>query len=699
MSKEFVSDLKLPNQEYAVLIRSFKADEKIINIQKPELPEGVSFFCAKDLPGKNSIGFLNENICIFADEKTEYTGQPVGILTGPDKRALLYLRSLFKIKTEENPKPAKPSKKRFPKTAQEKDYFSDQVAAMQMLSSGNAEEVFEKSKHIVNSSLYFEPRYHFHAEPVCVKTEWIKDRLTIHVSSQWPFNILDSAASALNMPKSKINVILHKEAESLDGRMWFPCMLAVQAAVASFLTKKNISIEFSRKETFLYTTKTPAITIRHKSAVSDSGLIEAMNISIMMDAGAYNPFVNEMLRQMTLTAAGIYRLSVFTVNAVAVRSTNGLTDLFSGWGDAYTTAALEKHLNEIAERLNVSPVQLRMDNILRVKQERIYGEKKEENFKFDDLFQTVCTESDFFRKHYAYRALNTARKSRYDGNWRGIGIASGFQYNGSNILVKAGMNYSAEITLTKENKAIVKAEPSSDNLKNILKRKIAQELETEENRIVFLGGSTDDMSLTGAATASCGISILPDLIEKCCQGIKKLKFRKPLPLTVTKTYKVLKAKDWSNEILKGSPFISYTPGVCAVELELEPSTYKIKTRGIWFACSLGQIYSEEIIKRTLHKSISNALSSISVERMRDGVNPSFQFKIISASEIPPIKVYLLKTDIQAAALSEIAEALVPAAYISALNQILVNYNLINSLPVFAEDIFQASLKKEVEDES
>ena len=67
--------------------------------------------------------------------------------------------------------------------------------------------------------------------------------------------------------------------------------------------------------------------------------------------------------------------------------------------------------------------------------------------------------------------------------------------------------------------------------------------------------------------------------------------------------------------------------------------------------------------------------------MRDGVNPSFQFKIISASEIPPIKVYLLKTDIQAAALSEIAEALVPAAYISALNQILVNYNLINSLRI------------------
>lgn len=763
MSNTFVSDLEIPNQEYAVLIRSFKPGEKITGIKQPDLPEGVSFFSAQDLPGGNYIGFLNEKIRIFAEEETDYFGQPVGILTGPDKQELLYLRALFDIETPqketaappavsdrraradggengadssetqepaaepessggneeadesqtenadtaenkgpdtteaaaEKMEPAEPVFKKI--TEREPSALQDRITARQELRSGDAETVFEKSKHIISSVLSFEPRYHFHAESACVKTEWKDGRLEIHVASQWPFNILDSVCSALNIPKSKVNVVLHKKAESLDGKMWFPCLLAVQTAAAAFFTKKNIAVEFSRQENFLYTTKAPAVTVRHKTAVSDMGTIEAMNVSVVMDAGAYNPFAGEMLKQMVLTAAGIYLLPVFSIEAVAVKTAAGPTDLYLGWGDAYITASLEKHINEIAEILNLSPVQIRMDNLLRVKQERIYGEVKEEKFEFENLFRTVCDESVFFRKYYAYRALNKARKSRYDGNWRGIGIAAGLQYNGSHILVKAGMSYSAEVTLTKENTVIVKAEPTSSALKEILKKKIAADLETEEENVVFKGGSTDDMSRTGASTASCGISILPTLIGKCCDGIKKLKFRKPLPITVTKTYKPVKAKDWNSELLKGAPFISYTPGVCAVELELEPSTYRVKTRGIWFACNPGKVYSEQTVLRILHKSIVNALSATAIEKIRDGRDSAFRFKIISADEIPPIiKVFVSETGLKAVALSELAGSLVPAAYISALNQIMLNYDSIHSVPVFPEDIFEASLKAKEE---
>ena len=335
---------------------------------------------------------------------------------------------------------------------------------------------------------------------------------------------------------------------------------------------------------------------------------------------------------------------------------------------------------------------------MKVGQKTITGIKKEEDFVFENILKAVCNTSDFYRKFYAYRLMNKGRKDRYDGNWRGIGVAVGCQYNGLHILVKSGMNYSAEITLTKDDKVLVKADPTSEGLKRILKKQIAKELEVEDSQIIFLGASTDEMIPTGAATASCGISILPDLIEKCCTGIKNQRFRKPLPITVSKTYKLPRSKDWDNETLTGNPFISETPGACVIELELDPSTYQIIVRGIWFACDPGKIYSKKMVHRNIHKTIANAVSNISVENIKENNLLPSNYKIIATGAIPPIRDFILDSELKTRGLGELAESLVPAAYISALNQIMINHKRIDFLPVFTEDIFNAVTKSEAIDE-
>lgn len=694
MDKTFVSDLEFENQEWARLIRCNDAGANIIDIEIPDLPEGFSFFSAKDIVGKNSISFLKTEVPVFADEKIEYAGQAVGILTGPDKKKLLELSSLFQIKTQYLSRP----KAQFTFEEEEKNYFDYPIVSRESLSSGNAEEVFEKSSQVVYSTFSFKQRYHYHAETACVKTNWVDDRLEIHLATQWPYQVLTSVCNVLDVPKEKINVVSHAEAESLDGRIWFPALLAAQVSVASFLTKKNIVIEFSRQEDFLYTIKTPIVMIQHKTSVSELGKITAMDVSIIVDAGSFNPFITQMLKQMVVTAAGIYHLPVYMISAVAIKTEKGLTGLFSGWGDSYVSSALEKHISEIVEQLDLCPIQFRLQNNLKVGQKTITGIKKEEDFVFENILKAVCNTSDFYRKFYAYRLMNKGRKNRYDGNWRGIGVSVGCQYNGLHILVKSGMNYSAEITLTKDDKVLVKAEPTSEGLKRILKKQIAKELEVEDNQIIFLGASTDEMIPTGAATASCGISILPDLIEKCCTGIKNQRFRKPLPITVSKTYKLPRSKDWDNETLTGNPFISETPGACVIELELDPSTYQIIVRGIWFACDPGKIYSKKMVHRNIHKTIANAVSNISVEDIRENNLLPSNYKIIATGAIPPIRDFVLDSELKTRGLGELAESLVPAAYISALNQIMINHKRIDFLPVFTEDIFNAVTKSEAVDE-
>ncbi len=709
MNTEFTSDLEFKDQHYARLIRTNDIDAKIIDIEIPELPEGYFFYSAKnihELGGKNEISFLGKSLPVFAENKIEYFGQAVGILIGKDKNKLKELSETFKIKTHL----LSPVKMAGSFEEEEKSYFDYPTIAKERLSSeeetrtsetdnvleysSKLEEIFENSERVIYSTCSIAQRYHYYPEPTCVNTNWKKGIINIHLTSQWPMNILDSVSGVLNLPKNKLNVILQHEEETLDGKLWFPTLVATQVSIATLLSKKNICLEFSRQEDFLYGTKSPAILIQHKTAISEIDKILAMDVSVIVDSGAFNPFITEMLKQIVVSAANIYHLKNYNITATAIKTNNGLTDLFLGWGDSYITMAMEKHINEIVDKLDLCPVQFRLENALQVDQKHIFGlKKKKQAFLFENLLKSVCNSSDFYRKYHSYKVLSKNRENRYDGKWRGIGLALGFQYNVSNILIKSGMTYKAEITLTKENKAVVKAEPTTKGIKDLIKKQVAKDLDLETKDVSFLDGSTDVMSSTGAATASSGLIILPELIERCCKGIKNQRFRKALPITVARTYSITKKDAWDNEKLKGAPYTSETPGACVVELEFEPSTYKVSVKQIWLSCDAGKIYSKKLAIRSINKSIITALSGTACESINSKNIEKFNYRILSTDKIPKIKTFLIESDLKSKGLGEIASSLVPAAYISALNQVLENYTTINSIPVSEKDIFNAVEKE------
>lgn len=98
----FYSDLSSDDMLYAALIRSPAARATISSITVPVLPDGYIFISAADIPGKNEL-LVNDNIIpIFADTKTHYVGEPIGILAGPDERTVHELVSSIEIQFDES---------------------------------------------------------------------------------------------------------------------------------------------------------------------------------------------------------------------------------------------------------------------------------------------------------------------------------------------------------------------------------------------------------------------------------------------------------------------------------------------------------------------------------------------------------------------------------------------------------------------
>lgn len=713
---EFVSDVEFQNQYYASSVRA-KHIGKIVNIEFPPLPDDVFFIGAKDIKGKNVISLFDRSMPIFADDTIEYEGQTVGLIISADEKSSRRIASEVNILVEGNEKPIELSLTS--ETIGEiEEKYSSRIIGKLCKEEGDVKEYFKEEGDVVTSFLHIGARSHYHAEPICIKARSKQNSIDVYVASQWAFHVQKSISQAIGENLSKVKIISCNEAYSLNGRLWYPSVLATQVAIAAYTLKKNITLNFSFRENFLYSTASPVIAIKHRSKIIPSkkteivqkkkietlpneeakitlqeeqdeliGKISAIDVLCVLDAGAFNLLLDEILTQIIITSLGVYSIPTYKIKVIAIKTDTRLTDVFSNWGDYYSNTAIEKHISDIVDKYNFDPIEFRLNNIIKSQDKTITNSIKKEEYKMSSLIDSVCKASSFSRKYRAYKTLNKEKDSSYNNYCRGIGIAIGVQYNGLKPIIKHGVSYTVEMTLNTNQELLIKAEPSSNTMKELLKLRLLKVLNIEKDKIIFENIKNINLEDIGPSMSSCTTSVLPILVDKCIQEIQKQRFREPLPITVKKTYKVNGRNGWDNEKLEGIPFICETPGCCVVEMQLDKSTYRIKIRSICIALEVGDVFSKEYLISSINRGITDTLSGIYVEKMPNVYNRSSDYTIISPLEIPDIEVILQNSNTsQVRGVANIPCNLLPAAYMSALNQIVKSENL-SLLPITQQDLF------------
>lgn len=714
---EFVSDIELQNQYYASSVRA-KHIGKITNIEFPTLPDDVFFISAKDIKGKNVITLFNRSMPIFADEMVEYEGQTVGLVISADEKKARQIANEITVFVEGDETPIE--LKLTSKTIEEiEERYSSRIISKLCKEEGDIKEVFKEEEDTVSSFLHIDSRSHYHAEPICVKARSKQNSLDIYVATQWAFHVQENICQAIGESSSKVKIISCNESYSLNGRLWYPSLLATQIAIAAYTLKKNIALNFSFIESFSHSTVSPVIAIKHKSKIITSekteivqnkeveslsngeakivmqeeidnvlvGKIFAIDILCIVDAGAFNLLLDEILTQIVITAFGVYSIPTYRIKVIAIKTNTRLTDVFSNWGDYYTNTAIEKHISDIVDKYNFDPIDFRLENIQKAQTKTTVHSTKKEEYKMSSLINSVCEASSFNRKYRAYKTLNKVQDSSYSNYCRGIGIAIGVQYNGLKPIIKRGVSYSVEMTLTTNQELLIKAEPSGNTMKELLKMRILKGMNIEKDKIIFENTKNISLNDIGPSMSSCTTSILPILVDKCIQEIQKQRFREPLPITVKKTYKVSGRNGWDNEKLEGTPFICETPGCCVVEMQLDKSTYSIKIRSICIAIEVGDVFSNEYLISSINRGITDTLSGIYIEKMPNIYKKTSDYTIISPTEIPNIEVILQNSNTsQVRGVANIPCNLLPAAYMSALNQIVKSENL-QLLPITQQNLF------------
>lgn len=663
LAKTFYSDLTSSNMIYVKIVRSPIVRGKIKSIKIEKLPDEYYLFTAEDFGKNNYVETLDIQTEILASSEIFYQGQPLALLAGPSARELEKLENQILLDLEKYPA----------SKIKEKDY----PYAQRFIKNGKAQkpEAFSKLFSKKNFDIKGTWTSVLNA-PSCSETNgafciFDKNILTISTPTQWPKHLQENIKRIFNLKTEEVFIRKTISSGPHTNTIWQNTVIAVMTSLVAIKTGKAAKLILSRQEHFEYLIKKSPITIKIRNSIKKDGLIEATQILIELDSGYHNPFAAEILDRLVIAANSIYSVRNIEIIAKAYESFNPPVSFNIECIDSQAFFAIENQIQKICNTTGFFPDEFRMKNFER----KFSLPFNFNNEKVRESFAAISRMTDLNRKFISFRMESQNRKIDIENleNFplRGIGVACGFNgigYFGSNIFE---CNQKMEATLESDGSLEIHAlQPSSSTLE-VWKNTAAQILEMDSKQIKL--NSTFDISedLSVPENVYSNVSVMTYLLKKCCLDIQAKRFRKPLPISVTKGFTTAQKKVWNKEKFSGSPFFLSSYGSIIVELEINPYTYKIYINSINAVINAGKIAIPKIAENSVKLSIQHALSELVVDEELNCDKISVSFV---QSENDPTQI------------DGLISRILPAAFTSALSQAVGHE--INTIPVKPQHFFK-----------
>ena len=715
----FYSDASREGTLFAVLVRSPAATGKIKGVTIPELPEGYYLFTAQDIPGNKKVTVNNQEWKILGYDDVAYSGEPVGILCGPDENKVLELlenvsvnfdidslesalkkamkhhrrpvvnlsktSDLSSFVSEINELPSLDTvldNRRVEQNVEEQVAFREIKTGMFLKKSiPQAEKkLFESKDNFITQENW---QFSFLAplwKETCGSFCW-KEGKYLHISAptRWTTHLMNTVADTLNIPAE--NIIVHKTKTSgvFSKGLWRTSVVSAQVALASYLTSKPVKLVLTQEEQDSYMAPGVETKVTYKTAVTPEGILNGVSAIIDIDVGCFNPFAQEIADRMSIVACNYYKPQNVHIIAKAHTSKNPPTSICLRGIDSQIFFAIENQMQKIAEQTEMLPEELRKVNY----QNKVT--KYPFNFDFEnatDCFTKAVQISDFNRKYSSYN-MDAVDRVQENSNpffalpLRGIGIATSFNVSDFYGTTSFASDCKVEVTLLQNEHVVIHALNPSQGIQEIWKKTAAEILKINKNNIsIDSEYEFSDLPDT-PEDAINSISTVNELIKKACQDIEKKRFNDALPITVKKSQPASLKKNWDSETFTGTPFGPSSLATAVVEVELDTYTYNERIKGIWIVIDCGELFDKGAALRAVRLEIQQQLEMLVEDKTIPCGNITINF---------------IESKNRAGQIGDLVRNTLPAAFSSALSLALATQ--LTKLPCTEKQIFELIKKRE-----
>ena len=189
-------------------------------------------------------------------------------------------------------------------------------------------------------------------------------RLNCVSSTQIPFHVRRILSNALEIPKSKINVIKPRIGGGFGAKQTACC--EIFTAFVTWKLKKPSKIVYIREETFAASNSRHEMKMHVRIGATKDGKIEAIDLYTLSNQGAYGehgPTTIGLAGHKSLPLYNHVKASRFTYDVVYTNTMRA--GAYRGYGATQGQFAVESIINELADELNMDPCEIRFKNMTR----------------------------------------------------------------------------------------------------------------------------------------------------------------------------------------------------------------------------------------------------------------------------------------------------------------------------------------------
>lgn len=292
------------------------------------------------------------SLTILQDSAISYNGQPIAVVVGTTLNEAKAAAALLKIVYA--PRPAKLQWEKRLNEARWPDHADKEPAGNHR---GDMNAAFAQAAATVDN-IYVTPiQFHNPMETHATIAWWQDGKLTIYDATQDVSGVKRALAESLNIPVDNVRVIdpLVGGGFGSKGSMWSHVPIC---AMAAKVVNRPVKLALEREQMF-GPVGARASTISHiRLAAAQDGTLLGIQHDNVMNTSVLEDFVENAEG----VSQNLYQSDANSVTAKVVEANLGMSTYMRAPGEAPGTAVLEIALDELAEKLKMDPIDLRLKN-------------------------------------------------------------------------------------------------------------------------------------------------------------------------------------------------------------------------------------------------------------------------------------------------------------------------------------------------
>jgi xanthine dehydrogenase YagR molybdenum-binding subunit len=411
----FAAEVNLKDLAYAKMVCSTIARGKIssLDLEEAERAPGVVLIMTHlnaprmkepEIIMSSAKAVGSSSLPVMQDAQVYWNGQPIAVVLAETQEEADYAASLIKVTYE-----SAPSITSFAEATAKSRKPDDILGEPTSIEIGDAEAELSGAAFSVDLT-YSTPRYNHNAIELHASTVvWDGDELTVHDATQMVNGTAWTMAEVFGLKEEQVHVLSPYVGGGFGGKgLWNHQILA---AAASKLAGRPVRIMLSREDVFRAVGGRTTTQQRVAIGASADGTLSAL---IHTGVAAMTPH-NSCPEQFTFPVRHLYATKAFKI-AQEVADMDMIANTFMrAPGESVGTFALECAIDELAEKLQLDPVELRR---------RIEPDKDPTSgheFSSRTLLEAFRRGADQF----GWNQRNPVPRSVRDGEWLvGMGVAT-----------------------------------------------------------------------------------------------------------------------------------------------------------------------------------------------------------------------------------------------------------------------------------